>query len=93
LEEIIRCENFRIGINGVITYKKADFRDYLPLAPLERILLETDAPYLSPVPFRGKRNEPAYIVKVAEKLAEVYQLPIETIAKQTTENACRLFNL
>ncbi|GHT15579.1 TatD family hydrolase [Bacteroidia bacterium] len=93
LEEIIHCENFMIGINGVITYKKADFRDYLPLAPLDRILLETDAPYLSPVPYRGKRNEPAYILKVVEKLAEVYQLPVETIAAQTTENALRMFNL
>jgi TatD DNase family protein len=93
LEEIIRCERFMIGINGVITYKKADFRDYLPLAPIERILLETDAPYLSPIPYRGKRNEPAYLLKVAEKLAEVYQLPVETIAAQTAVNARRLFRL
>ena len=91
LEEIARCENFMIGINGVITYKKANFRDYLPLFPLERILLETDSPYLPPVPYRGKRNEPAYIVNVAVKLAEVYNLPVETIAETTTKNAGRLF--
>ena len=91
LEEILLCKNFLIGINGVITYKKANFREYLPLFPLERIILETDSPYLSPIPFRGKRNEPAYLLHVAEKLAEVYNLPVEKIAEVTTENARRLF--
>ena len=91
LEEIILCKNFMVGINGVITYKKADFREYLPLLPLERIILETDSPYLSPVPFRGKRNEPAHLLNVAAKLAEVYNLPVEKIAEVTTENARRLF--
>jgi TatD DNase family protein len=92
LEEIIRCENFQIGINGIITYKKADFRDYLPLMPIERVLLETDAPYLPPIPYRGKRNEPSYLPKVVEKLAEIYGLSSETIAKKTSLNAERLFN-
>ena len=91
LEEILSCKNFMIGINGVITYKKASFRDYLPLFPLERIILETDAPYLTPTPFRGKRNEPAYLVHVAEKLAEVYGVSVEKIAEVTSENARRLF--
>jgi TatD DNase family protein len=91
LQEIIRFENFMIGINGVITYKKSDFRDYLPLIPIERIVLETDAPYLTPVPFRGKRNEPAYLPYIADKLAEVYHLSPEIIAEKTTENAGRLF--
>ncbi|MCL1934590.1 MAG: TatD family hydrolase [Candidatus Azobacteroides sp.] len=91
LEEIVLCKNFMIGINGVITYKKANFRDYLPMFPLERIVLETDSPYLSPTPFRGKRNEPAYLLHTAAKLAEVYNLPIEKIAEVTTENARRLF--
>ena len=81
-----------IGINGVITYKKAEFRNYLSQFPLERILLETDAPYLSPVPYRGKRNEPAYLLNVAAKLAEVYAIPVDTIARTTTENAFRLFS-
>lgn len=93
LEEIARCENFMIGINGVITYKNAHFRDYLTLFPLERIILETDSPYLSPVPFRGKRNEPAYLVNVAEKLAEVYNLSVETIAEVTSRNARKLFQM
>ena len=93
LEEIAQCKNFSIGINGVITYKKATFRDYLPLFPLERIILETDSPYLSPVPYRGKRNESAYLVNVAEKLAEVYNLSVETIAEITTQNTLKLFQI
>lgn len=91
LSEVLKLNNFFVGINGVVTYKNASFRDYLPDAPLERILLETDAPYLSPVPFRGKRNEPAYILNVAEKLAEVYSVPVERIIAQTTANAEILF--
>jgi TatD DNase family protein len=93
LEEALKCEHFMLGINGVVTYKKAGFQDYLSLAPLEKILLETDAPYLSPVPFRGKRNEPAYIIYVAQKIAEIYNLSADTIIKKTTENACRLFGI
>jgi len=91
LKEIELCKNFMIGINGVITYKKADFRDYLTLFPIERIILETDSPYLPPVPYRGKRNEPAYLLNVAVKLAEVYDLPVEKIAEATSGNVRRLF--
>jgi len=61
--------------------------------PIERILLETDCPYLSPVPFRGKRNEPARVVHVAEAVAAVYGRPIDEVARITTENAMRLFRL
>jgi len=93
LETIARYKNFMIGINGVITYKKANFRDYLPLFPLERIILETDSPYLPPTPFRGKRNEPAYLLNIVAKLAEVYNLPVETVAAITTENTRRLFDI
>jgi TatD DNase family protein len=89
LEEIAGLRNFLIGINGIVTYKKANFREYLPLLPIERILLETDAPYLSPIPYRGKRNEPAYLPAIAGKLAEIYELPLEMIAEKTTENARR----
>lgn len=91
LEEALTFKNFLLGINGVITYKKATFRDYLSMAPLERIVLETDAPYLTPVPYRGKRNEPSYLIFIAQKLAEAYQLPFEDIARQTTANAKQLF--
>ena len=93
LEEIMLCKNFMLGINGVVTYKKAIFREYLPLFPIDRIILETDSPYLSPVPFRGKRNEPAYLLNVAEKIAEVYNLSVEEISETTTENARKLFNI
>ncbi|MDL2223788.1 TatD family hydrolase [Bacteroidales bacterium OttesenSCG-928-M06] len=92
LEEALNCKNFMLGINGVITYKKATFRDYLAIAPLERIVLETDAPYLTPVPHRGKRNEPSYLIHIAHALAEVYNVSLETIAQETTANAKRLFS-
>lgn len=93
LEEIARLQNFMIGINGIVTYKNAAFRDYLALFPLERILLETDAPYLTPVPHRGKRNEPGYLPHIAGKLAEIYGLSLETVAEKTADNARRLFGL
>lgn len=91
LSEALTFKNFYLGINGVISYKKANFRDYLHQAPLERILLETDAPYLTPVPFRGKRNEPAYLPYIVRQLASVYQQPEEHIISQTTKNAELLF--
>ena len=90
LEQALQFPHFYLGINGVITYKKATFREYLSLAPLSRILLETDAPYLTPVPFRGKRNEPAYLPFVVKQLAEIYDCPEEEIIRQTTDNACQL---
>ena len=93
LEEALEYKNFMFGVNGVVTYKKADFRNYLTLAPLDRILLETDAPYLTPVPYRGKRNEPSYLIYIVEKLSEIYNVSVETIARQTTENAERLFGI
>lgn len=93
LEQVLACENFLIGINGVVTFKKAEFREYLNIAPIERIVVETDAPYLTPVPFRGKRNEPAYIVYTVEKLAEIYQVTPKTIEMKTSENALRMFRL
>ncbi|MDR1371471.1 MAG: TatD family hydrolase [Dysgonamonadaceae bacterium] len=93
LEQALQYKNFMLGINGVVTFKNSIFREYLNLAPIERIVTETDAPYLTPMPFRGKRNEPAYISYVVEKLAEIYQLSPETVAKKTAENAERMFNL
>jgi len=93
LAEILRCENFMIGINGVVTFKNAHFREYLTMSPIERILPETDAPYLSPVPYRGKRNEPAYLFQTVLKLAEIYNLPFAAIVRKTTENTNRLFGV
>ena len=80
-----------LGINGVLTFKKSTLPEVLAGVPMERIVLETDSPYLAPVPFRGKRNESAYIVRTLEKLADIYRLPVETVAEQTFQNALRVF--
>ncbi|MDR1762914.1 MAG: TatD family hydrolase [Dysgonamonadaceae bacterium] len=93
LEEALEFENFLLGINGTVTYKNSRFREYLNIAPIKRILLETDAPYLPPVPHRGERNEPAYLPLVVAKLAEVYGISAEEIAEKTTENALRMFGV
>ncbi|NUY80421.1 TatD family hydrolase [Flavobacterium sp. MAH-1] len=77
----------KLGIGGVATFKNGKIDQFLSEIPIENIVLETDAPYLAPVPFRGKRNESAYIVNIANKLAEIYDLPISEIAKITTENS------
>ena len=82
---------FHLGLGGVTTSKSCTVRDFLPQIPLERIVLETDAPYLSPVPHRGQRNEPAFVVDTARKIAGIYQLPLEKIAEITTANAKNLF--
>ncbi len=82
---------FLMGIGGVVTYKKSGLAEVLPSIPLEYLVLETDAPYLSPVPFRGKRNEPSYLKYVVAKMAEAMDISVEEIAKQTTLNAQKLF--
>lgn len=91
-EDIISM-NFLLGIGGVATFKNGKIDQFLAEIPLQYIVLETDSPYLAPVPFRGKRNESAYLKHIAEKLSEIYQLPLQTIIKTTTENAKRVFNL
>ena len=90
-QQIARLGDFYYGIGGPSTYKNAKFINDIPQIPLSRILLETDAPYLPPVPFRGKRNEPAYVVYVAQKLAEVYQISLHEVEKQTNQNVKTLF--
>ena len=84
---------FHLGLGGVITYKNCGVKEFLAEIPMDRIVLETDDPYLPPVPYRGQRNEPAYIVKTAEKVAEIYGVTTEEICKITTENAIKLFKL
>lgn len=84
---------FHLGLGGVTTYKSCGVRDYLPQIPPERIVLETDAPYLSPVPHRGQRNEPAFLVDTAKKIAEIYGITLEEIAEITTRNAKFLFGI
>jgi TatD DNase family protein len=85
--------NFYLGIGGVATFKNGGLDKILPDIPLERIVLETDCPYLAPVPHRGKRNEPAYIKLIAEKLAQLKNISVEELAAQTTANAQKLFGL
>ena len=84
---------FHLGLGGVITYKNCGVKEFLAEIPMDRIVLETDDPYLPPVPYRGQRNEPAFIVKTAEKVAEIYGMTTEEICKITTENAIKLFKL
>jgi TatD DNase family protein len=83
---------FYLGIGGTVTYKKSKLPEVLKNIPLDHIVLETDAPYLPPVPFRGKLNESSYIVYIAEKLAEIKGISVEEIAAITTDNALRIFH-
>ena len=80
-----------MGINGVVSYKNAIFAQQLQHIPLSAIVLETDAPYLTPVPHRGKRNEPSYLPHVVKKLAEIYGVSEEEIAQTTSNNAYQVF--
>lgn len=85
--------NMKLGIGGVVTFKNGGIDKFLNQIPLEEIVLETDAPYLAPKPFRGKRNDPVYILKVAEKLAELYDIPVEKVAEITTKNSKEVFGI
>lgn len=85
--------HFMMGIGGVATFKNGGLDKILEKTGIERVILETDAPYLAPVPFRGKRNEPAYTRLVAEKLADITGLSLDQVAEITTENARQLFKL
>jgi TatD DNase family protein len=82
---------FMLGIGGVLTYKNSGLDKAIVDIPIENIVLETDAPFLTPVPFRGKRNESAYIIKIASKLAEIKNMSLQEIASVTTRNAVDLF--
>jgi len=84
---------FYLGIGGVVTFKKSGLDALIEQTHLENIVLETDAPYLAPVPFRGKRNEVSYIKYVAQKLADIKKIRVEEVARITTDNAQRLFRL
>lgn len=90
-KELQKIGDWYIGIGGVLTYKKASIADTVKQIPLERILLETDSPYLTPVPHRGKRNESAYVRHIAEFLAARKDTALEDVAETTTENAKKLF--
>ncbi len=85
--------DFYFGINGIVTFKNSNLKSVLPAIGLERIVLETDSPYLSPVPHRGKRNESAYIINVAMVVADAFDVSVEKVAEITTSNAEKLFRL
>ena len=85
---------FYISYSGIVTFKNAkQVQTAAKMVPSDRLLIETDCPFLAPVPRRGKTNEPSYVLHVAEYVAQLRQVSLETIAEQTTENACRLFNI
>ena len=90
-KEIKRLGDFKVGIGGVLTYKNAGVASVLEQVPLQDIVLETDCPYLSPVPYRGKRNESSYIPVIASKVQAIKGCSIEEVAEVTTENARKLF--
>ena len=90
--ELLQFENFVLGIGGVFTFKKSHLPEVLPaVVPLDRIVFETDAPYMAPVPHRGKRNEPAFVLEVLRRLAEAYDVSQEEVARITTANVRRVF--
>lgn len=93
LKEVLTFPNLMVAINGVATFKNAKLREYIGQIPLDRILVETDAPYLSPTPLRGKRNEPAHIVHTAGHIAQLWGLGLEDFSRHTTANAKRLYRL
>jgi TatD DNase family protein len=85
--------NMKLGIGGVVTFKNGRLDKFLAKIPLEHIVLETDAPYLAPTPYRGKRNESSYLLNVAEKLSEIYNVPVSEVARVTTENSKDIFGV
>ena len=92
-EKVIGYGGFKMGIGGVLTYKNSGLKETLADIDISHIMLETDAPYLAPVPFRGKRNESSYLLQVAIEMSRVYDRPLPEIAEITTANAVELFRL
>ena len=90
-QELLQFPDFMLGIGGVVTYKNSHLAETLASVPLERIVLETDAPYLAPVPYRGKRNESAYVVEVLRKIAHIYNVSEQQAEDITNSNAKRIF--
>jgi TatD DNase family protein len=93
-EELLQFERFVLGVGGVLTFKKSHLPEVLPqVVPLNRIVLETDAPYMAPVPMRGQRNEPAYVRYVLQRMAQAYGINEDELAAQTNENVERVFGV
>lgn len=92
--ELLQFDQFVLGIGGVLTFKKSKLPETLQtVVPLERIVLETDSPYMAPVPMRGQRNEPAFVAHVAQRLAETYGISISEVTRQTDENCKKVLNI
>lgn len=91
--KLMEFPGFMLGINGVVTFKNSTLSVTLQDIPLTRLVIETDAPYLTPVPYRGKRNETSYIKYTLKKLSDVYQVPIDSAARATTENTFKVFGM
>jgi TatD DNase family protein len=89
----VKDVGFFMGIGGVLTFKNSGIDKVIEAFPLDNVVLETDAPYLAPVPHRGKRNESSYLVHVAQKIAEIKNIPVEEVAAITTENSKKLFRI
>ena len=89
--ELLQFDRFLIGIGGVLTFKKSNLPATLAAIPIDRVVLETDAPYMAPVPHRGERNEPAFVLEVLRKMAEVYGVSEEKVCQQTNANVARVF--
>ena len=92
-QRVINLQNFYLGIGGVVTFKNGGLDKIINQINLDHIILETDSPYLTPSPFRGKRNESKYILNIAQRLSEIYNIDIKNIAETTTHNAYKLFNI
>ena len=92
-ERIINLQNFYLGIGGVVTFKNGGINKIINHISLDNIILETDSPYLTPTPFRGKRNESKYLVNIAQKMSEIYEIDINEIANKTSSNAINLFKI
>ena len=92
-KKIMSYGGFKMGIGGVVTFKNGGIDKFLNEIPLQHLVVETDSPYLSPVPYRGKRNESAYLAEVLSKMADVYNLTINEIAEATSSNSLEIFNI
>jgi len=92
-KRVMELGDFMMGIGGSVTYKNSTLPKVLEQIPLEYLVLETDSPYLTPVPHRGKRNESAYVYYVADKLSDIYQMSVEKIAEITTANSIKIFGV
>lgn len=92
-EKALSYGGFKLGLGGVLTFKNSGLDKVIENIDMEHLILETDAPYLAPTPYRGKRNESAYVIKVAEKLADIKSISLKEVDQITTKNAKRLFNI